>query len=86
MIGCISPNPFVIEETTTTLNYALRAQVINKKLMKNCSQQEEDFVCCKCKKKEVNDKDNLFNELPFDFEIDQVFVEKVYEDIVENAK
>lgn len=35
MIACISPNPFLIEETMTTLNYALRSQGIKKKIAKN---------------------------------------------------
>jgi hypothetical protein len=35
MIACISPNPFLIGETTTTLNYAMRAQGIKKVIVKN---------------------------------------------------
>lgn len=37
MIGCISPHPFTIEETVTTLNYAERAQGIRKDIVKNSS-------------------------------------------------
>ena len=35
MITCISPNPFLIEETITTLNYASRASGIQKKITRN---------------------------------------------------
>ena len=35
MIACISPNPFLIDETMTTLNYAIRAQGIKKKIIRN---------------------------------------------------
>ena len=41
MIACINPNPFLIEETMTTLNYAMRAQGIQKKISKNCSDESE---------------------------------------------
>ena len=49
MIACISPNPFLIDETMTTLNYAMRAQGIKKKIVKNeidCEEREE-FLCLK---------------------------------------
>jgi hypothetical protein len=35
MIACISANPFSIEETLTTLNYASRANGIQRKIIKN---------------------------------------------------
>jgi len=35
MISCISSNPFTLDETITTLNYAERAQGIKKDIMKN---------------------------------------------------
>jgi kinesin family protein 18/19 len=35
MIACISANPFSIEETLTTLNYASRANGIQRKITKN---------------------------------------------------
>ena len=52
MVACISPNPFLIEETVTTLNYASRAQGIQKKIEKNYNWDDmnEDLMCLKCKK------------------------------------
>ena len=47
MIACISPHPFTIEETITTLNYAERAQVIKKELSKNIIHNQS--VCLRCK-------------------------------------
>ncbi len=35
MIACISPSPFTLEETITTLNYAERAKGIKKEITKN---------------------------------------------------
>lgn len=35
MIACISPNPFALEETITTLNYAERAKGIKKEITRN---------------------------------------------------
>ena len=65
MIACISPNPFLIDETMTTLNYAMRAQGIKKKIVKNevdCEEKEE-FLCLKCKKSsKVEQDNNLFEE------------------------
>jgi len=65
MIACISPNPFLIDETMTTLNYAMRAQGIKKKIVKNeidCEEREE-FLCLKCKKSsKVEEDKNLFEE------------------------
>lgn len=53
MIACISPNPFLIEETITTLNYAIRAQGIKKKIIKNEvdyeREEKDEFICMKCK-------------------------------------
>ena len=41
MIACINPNPFLIEETMTTLNYAMRAQGIQKRISRNCSDEHD---------------------------------------------
>lgn len=41
MIACITPNPFLIEETMTTLNYAMRAQGIQKKIVRNSTDEGE---------------------------------------------
>lgn len=40
MITCISPSPFSIEETVTTLNYATRASGIQKKISRNVIEPE----------------------------------------------
>ena len=61
MIACINPNPFLIEETMTTLNYAMRAQGIQKKITKNCpdeQEKEKEFICSKCKKSSRNSEND----------------------------
>ena len=40
MVACISPNPFLIDETVTTLNYANRAQGIQKKIIRNYNDED----------------------------------------------
>lgn len=59
MIACISPNPFLIEETITTLNYAIRAQGIKKKIIKNEvdyeREEKDEFICMKCKRNIENE-------------------------------
>lgn len=41
MIGCISTNPFTLEETVTTLNYAERAKGIKKDPTRNVVSTEQ---------------------------------------------
>lgn len=50
MIACVSENPFTIEETITTLNYAQRAQVIKKEVRKNRLTNDDDQrrLCYNC--------------------------------------
>jgi hypothetical protein len=41
MIACISTNPFTIDETLTTLNYASRANGIQRKIVRNSVPQSQ---------------------------------------------
>ena len=45
MLACISPHPFTLDETITTLNYAERAQGIKKEVALNV----EDLRCPRCR-------------------------------------
>jgi kinesin family protein 18/19 len=52
MIACISPNPFLIGETTMTLNYAMRAQGIKKLIVRNeveGGKSEQQLICARCR-------------------------------------
>lgn len=48
MIACISPNPFALEETITTLNYAERAKGIKKEITRNVVSSEPQCPKCHC--------------------------------------
>lgn len=43
MIACISTNPFTIEETLTTLNYASRANGIQRRIVRNTLPQSQSI-------------------------------------------
>jgi kinesin family member 18/19 len=46
MIACISPHPFTLDETITTLNYAERAQGIKREVSKSV---KPDYECPRCR-------------------------------------
>ena len=86
MVACISLNPFLIEETVTTLNYACRAQGIQKKIEKNYNFDEvnEDMMCLKCKKELKYNSEELPKETLTQSKVAEknLLFEQIYEDIV----
>ena len=87
MVACITPNPFLIDETITTLNYASRAQGIQKKINKNFNDDfNDDLVCLKCKKNLNSTSEMGDSGIKFRPNEKSELFEQIYEDIIENIR